>query len=87
MIKFARFETSYARCISTSSPFSLSALIATTGKPIFSSSFAGSEDDTFGSDFEAIVADSRYKYISKNYSTVVVKNKNGERERISSLIA
>ncbi len=41
------------------------------------------EDDTFGSDFEAIVADSRYKYISKNYSTVVVKNKNGERERIS----
>lgn len=41
------------------------------------------EDDTFGSDFEAIVADSRYKYISKNYSTVVVKNKNGEKERLS----
>jgi len=41
------------------------------------------EDDTFGSDFEAIVADSRYKYISKNYSSVVVKNKGNEKEKLS----
>lgn len=32
------------------------------------------KDDTFGSDFEAIVADSRYKYISKNYSNVKSKD-------------
>lgn len=31
------------------------------------------KDDVFGTDFEAIVADSRYKYISKNYSSVVTK--------------
>ncbi|MBD5091774.1 MAG: ferrous iron transporter B [Clostridiales bacterium] len=41
------------------------------------------EDDTFGSDFEAIVADSRYKHISKNYSTVVVKNKKSASERLT----
>ncbi|MDE5601107.1 MAG: ferrous iron transporter B [Clostridia bacterium] len=41
------------------------------------------EDDTFGSDFEAIVADSRYKHISKNFSTVVVKNKKSEGERLT----
>ncbi len=29
------------------------------------------KDDDFGSDFEAIVADARYKYISKNYSGVI----------------
>ena len=29
------------------------------------------KDDVFGTDFEAIVADARYKYISKNYSSVV----------------
>ncbi len=34
-------------------------------------------DDTFGEDFEAIVADGRYKYITKHYSPVLVrKNKN-----------
>ncbi len=35
-------------------------------------------DDIFGTDFEAVVADARYKYISANYSTVVthkIKNK------------
>lgn len=41
------------------------------------------KDDTFGSDFEAIVADGRYKYISKNYSTVLVKNKNADKEKLS----
>ena len=30
-------------------------------------------DDVFGSDFEAIVADSRYKYIAHNYSSVLSK--------------
>lgn len=38
-------------------------------------------DDAFGNDFEAIVADARYKYISKNYSSVLTyskpKEKNG----------
>ena len=37
-------------------------------------------DDTFGTDFEAIVADARYKYISANYSSVLErKNKVGEK--------
>ncbi len=31
------------------------------------------KDETFGSDFEAIVADSRYKYISCNYSSAYTK--------------
>ena len=30
-------------------------------------------DNTFGADFEAIVADSRYQYISKNFSCVLTK--------------
>lgn len=30
-------------------------------------------DDTFGTDFEAIVADARYKYISANYSSVLTR--------------
>ncbi len=30
-------------------------------------------DDTFGTDFEAVVADARYKYISANYSSVVTR--------------
>lgn len=30
-------------------------------------------DDSFGTDFEALVADSRYSYISKNYSSVLTK--------------
>lgn len=40
-------------------------------------------DDIFGSDFEAIVADSRYKYITKNYSAVLEKNKTNEKSRLS----
>ena len=37
-------------------------------------------DETFGTDFEAIVADARYKYISSNYSSVYSKKeKNGEK--------
>lgn len=35
-------------------------------------------DETFGTDFEALVADSRYKYISNNYSAVLTK---GEKPR------
>ena len=31
------------------------------------------KDDTFGTDFDALIADSRYKYITKNYSTVLTK--------------
>ena len=31
------------------------------------------EDDTFGCDFDAIIADARYKYITKNYSSALVK--------------
>ncbi len=37
-------------------------------------------DDTFGSDFEAIVADSRYKYISENYSGALERKKHTEGE-------
>ncbi len=36
------------------------------------------EDDTFGTDFEAVVADARYKYISANYSTAYERRKRGE---------
>lgn len=37
------------------------------------------KDDTFGTDFEALIADSRYKYISDNYAKVIKKQKkNGE---------
>ena len=36
------------------------------------------KDDTFGSDFEALIADARYKYISENFSSVVTK-KNKEK--------
>jgi ferrous iron transport protein B len=30
-------------------------------------------DDVFGDDFEAVIADARYKYISKNFSSVLTK--------------
>lgn len=40
-------------------------------------------DDTFGNDFEAIVADSRYKYISKHYSNVVTKKHVSIKEKIN----
>ena len=36
------------------------------------------KDDTFGDDFEAIIADDRYQYISKNYSSVLTKNSDDE---------
>lgn len=36
------------------------------------------KDDTFGDDFEALIADARYKYISENFSSVVTK-KNKEK--------
>ena len=39
---------------------------------------ANFNDDTFGSDFEAIVADSRYKYISKEFGNVKKTNKQHE---------
>jgi len=35
-------------------------------------------DEIFGNDFEAIVADGRYKYITKNYSTVLTKKSNSK---------
>ena len=41
------------------------------------------KDDVFGTDFEAIVADSRYKYISKNYSTVLTKKEKTDKEKLS----
>ena len=36
------------------------------------------EDDTFGNDLEAVVADARYKYISANYSTAYTRKSGGE---------
>lgn len=41
------------------------------------------KDDVFGTDFEAIVADSRYKYISKNYSSVLTKKVKTEKEKLT----
>ncbi len=35
------------------------------------------ENSLFGTDFEALVADARYKYISKNYSPVMTKTEKG----------
>ncbi len=40
-------------------------------------------DDTFGSDFEALVADSRYKYISKNYSSVLERSRKSDDVKMS----
>lgn len=40
-------------------------------------------DDVFGNDFEALVADNRYKYISQNYSSVVEKKEKNEKEKLS----
>lgn len=41
------------------------------------------KNDTFGTDFEAIVADSRYKYISKHYSTVLTRNEKSSKGKLS----
>lgn len=40
-------------------------------------------DDTFGSDFEAIVADSRYKYITEHYSRVFQRKEKDEKQKLS----
>ncbi len=40
-------------------------------------------DEVFGSDFEAIVADSRYKYISANYSSALTKNQKASKEKLT----
>ncbi len=37
------------------------------------------KDDTFGSDFEALVANERYQFISKNFSSVLVKKEKGQK--------
>ena len=39
------------------------------------------KDDTFGDDFEALIADARYKYISENFSSVITKK---NREKFAS---
>lgn len=38
-------------------------------------------DDTFGNDFEALIADARYKYISENFSSVITKK---DKEKFAS---
>ncbi len=40
-------------------------------------------DDTFGTDFEAVVADARYKYISANY-TSAISRKSGGRQKLTA---
>lgn len=40
------------------------------------------KDDTFGTDFEAIIADGRYKYISQNYSSSLIKAKRKEKNGV-----
>ena len=42
------------------------------------------KDDVFGSDFEALIADGRYKYISENFASVVKKKDKGTRKMTSS---
>ncbi len=37
------------------------------------------EDDTFGTDLEAVVADARYKYIANNYSSAYKRRERGEK--------
>lgn len=39
------------------------------------------KDDTFGNDFEALVADARYKYISKNFSPALKKKNVAEKSK------
>ena len=41
------------------------------------------KDDTFGSDFEAIVADSRYKYIAHNYSSALTKKHKSGKDKMA----
>lgn len=37
-------------------------------------------DEIFGSDLEAVIADERYKYISKNFSSVLTKNEKNDKK-------
>ena len=41
------------------------------------------DDETCGSDFEAIVADSRYKYISQNYSNALIRSGKSGKEKLT----
>ena len=41
-------------------------------------------DDIFGTDFEAMVADGRYKYISQNFSSVLTRNVKKGEERLTN---
>lgn len=41
------------------------------------------KDDIFGTDFEGLIADSRYKYITKNYSIAVKKSKEKSEQHLS----
>lgn len=41
------------------------------------------DDETFGSDFEAIIADSRYKYISQNYSKALTRTGKSGKEKLT----
>lgn len=41
------------------------------------------EDDTFGVDFEALIADGRYRYISKNYSTALTRNSKTDKSKLT----
>lgn len=36
------------------------------------------DDDTFGTDFDAVIADARYRYITENYSAVISRGNRGE---------
>ncbi len=41
------------------------------------------QDDIFGVDFEALIADGRYKYISKNYSTALTRNNKTDKSKLT----
>lgn len=41
------------------------------------------KDDTFGADFEAIIADERYKYISQNFAIAMKKKETSEKDKLT----
>lgn len=41
------------------------------------------KDDAFGGDFEAIIADARYKYITANYSSALKRGKKRDKQKLS----
>lgn len=41
------------------------------------------KDDAFGGDFEAIIADARYKYITANYSSALTRDRKSDKEKLS----